>query len=72
MSGGEGTGRGMGDVRRTRHVGLGYVRVARDLWRVVDRHEGDGEWPVCVGPLYRTRGELLEDLDRYAREAWGY
>ncbi|MCD1645206.1 hypothetical protein [Aurantimonas coralicida] len=24
-----------------------------------------------VGPIYRTKTELLADLTRYAREAWG-
>lgn len=62
----------MSEVKRTRYAGLGYVQLTRGVWRVVDRHDGDGEVPRCVGPIYRTRAELLADLDAYAREAWGY
>jgi len=51
--------------RPTRYEGLGYAQIARGLWRIMDLHDGP---PRAVGPHYRTRGELLADLDAYARE----
>lgn len=54
----------------TRVSFLFYTRITPTLWRVVDRSDGAG--PIrCVGPLYRTKAELLADFDRYARDAWG-
>ena len=50
-------------IRPTRYRELGYRRDAPDLWRIVDRN-GD----AVVGPQYRTKAELLADLDRFAAE----
>lgn len=49
-------------MSETRYKELGYVHVTQNLWRLVDLATGH-----VVGPLYRTRAELLADLDRYAR-----
>lgn len=59
-------------IHKTRIAGLGYVKVSPTLWRVVDLHEGETDTPRTVGPLYRTKQELLADFDRYSKEAWGY
>lgn len=53
-------------VRETRYPELGFCKVQDGLWRVVARETGSH-----VGPLYKSRGELLADLERYAREGWG-
>lgn len=50
----------------TRFAQLGYRQDFRACWRVVDLESGSS-----VGPQYRTRAELLADLERYARENWG-
>lgn len=59
------------NVRSTRFPQLGYLQLDRALWRFVDISDGCTDPPRCVGPLYRTRSELLADLDRYASESWG-
>ena len=48
---------------RTRYPELGYRKEAPTLWRIVAI---DGE--SAVGPFYRTKAELLADLNRYAAE----
>lgn len=62
-------------IIKTRFAGLGYWHQGHGLWRVVDIHESvlnpEG-MPRTVGPQYTTKAELLADLDRYARESWGY
>jgi len=47
---------------RTRYAELAYEQHARDLWRIIDAETG-----AAVGPQYKSRAELLADLDRYAR-----
>lgn len=54
------------DVRRTRFPELGYRCDGPGLWRIYDISDHDRA--AAVGPQYRTRGELLADLDRYATE----
>lgn len=49
------------DIRPTRFRELGYRQDGARLWRVYDRETG-----CAVGPHYRSRAELLGDLDRYA------
>jgi hypothetical protein len=51
-------------IHPTRFEELGYAKLAPGLWRVVDTSAGD----AVVGPHYRTRVELLTDLERYATE----
>lgn len=58
-------------LHRTRFKGLGYIHQDKHLWRVVDLHDGINTVHV-VGPQYRSQSELLGDLDRYAKETWGY
>lgn len=48
---------------RTRYPELAYEQQDRDLWRIIDT---DGE--AAIGPQYKSRAELLADLDRFARE----
>jgi len=47
---------------RTRYAELAYEQHARDLWRIIDTETG-----AAVGPQYKSRAELLADLNRYAR-----
>lgn len=51
-----------GNDRPTRYPELGYRHQGSGLWRIVDNSSGSE-----VGPQYRTKAELLADLDRYAR-----
>lgn len=45
----------------TRYPELAYESVTRGLWRFVDVSTGSH-----VGPHYRTKAELLADLERFA------
>ena len=58
---------GYPEARQTRFAGLFYGQTAPSCWRVIDAHETRR---AAVGPVYRTREELLADLGRYARETW--
>ncbi len=49
----------------TRYAQLGYEKQGK-IWRVIDAATGS-----AVGPQYRTKAELLADLPRYAKDAWG-
>lgn len=44
---------------------LSYMKFSGD-WRLV--HGVPGSADAMVGPIYRTKAELLADLDRYAKE----
>jgi len=67
----------LGDRRKTRYStedgqALYYQRQGH-IWRIV---HFDPSMPVDkqysnVGPQYRSEKELLQDLHRYAIEAWG-
>lgn len=52
-------------IRPTRFATLGYRQDDTSLWRVYNM---DGDTPHAVGPHYRTKAELLADLERYANE----
>lgn len=56
------------NVRKTRFDGLGYLAPDKqgEPWRFVDTT--DSTRHAVVGPHYRTKEELLADLDRYAKE----
>lgn len=49
------------DTQPTCYPPLGYRRVDRSTWCYVDLSDG-----AVIGPYYRTRTELLADLERYA------
>jgi hypothetical protein len=51
-------------IRQTRYDQLGYVKHAANLWRFVVEDE-DGRTAV-TGPQYKSKGELLADLERFA------
>ena len=53
-------------IRPTRYDALGYRCDGRGLWRIYDVMELDSIG--AVGPQYRTKAELLADLDRYAKQ----
>jgi hypothetical protein len=54
-------------VRSTSFNRLGYVNLGKSLWRIVDLTDS----PACVGPMYKTKIELLCDLNRYATQTFG-
>lgn len=56
----------MNSCSPTRFKELGYRKTMPGLWRFVDAETG-----ADVGPQYRTKAELLADLERYARDSWG-
>lgn len=47
----------------TRYPELAYMRQAAGMWRFIDTETGQ-----YVGPVYRTRSELLSDLSNFHRE----
>lgn len=53
-------------VSRTRFPELGYEKHDAALWRIMDLT--DSGRAAAVGPHYRSKSELLADLDRYAAE----
>jgi len=53
-------------VIRTRYTELMYEQQATNLWRIIDVDGVDGQ--AAIGPRYKSRAELLADLDRFARE----
>ncbi len=53
-------------VMRTRFPELGYDKHDTALWRIIDLTDHPRVAPV--GPHYRSKAELLADLDRYAAE----
>jgi hypothetical protein len=48
--------------RPTRFAELQYTTYC-GIWRIVDAETGN-----TVGPVYKTKAELLADLERYAKE----
>ena len=48
-------------VRDTRFPELGYKQIDLNCWMVIDKSDYRQ-----VGPQYRTKAELLADLERYA------
>lgn len=56
-------------VHRTRFPELGYVKIDNACWQFIDLNQPDRM--AQVGPHYKTKVELLADLERYARESWG-
>ena len=53
-------------VNATRFTELSYQRVVAGLWRLIDNQTGNH-----IGPHYRTKRALLEDLERFASEIYG-
>lgn len=54
------------DWRPTRYAEFGYRQDADRIWRVIDAETG-----AAIGPYYRTKVELLVDLDGFARGRLG-
>ena len=64
----------MPSVELTPYASLAYAKIANGLWRFIDVSEGlpnDFGSMRCVGNQYKTKASLLEDMDRYAQDAWG-
>jgi hypothetical protein len=61
------------DARPTRFKGLGYMMLVPGCWRIVDleqtKYNADPmNAPSCTGPAYKTKAELLADLNRFATD----
>lgn len=52
----------MMQIYPTRYPELGYAQHGPNLWRIIDMETG-----AAIGPHYKSKTELLADLDRYAR-----
>lgn len=50
-------------IRPTRYKNLGYRQDDKDLWRFYDM-----ETESSVGYQYKSKSELMGDLERYAKE----
>lgn len=50
----------------TRFAELKYAQISRQEWSFFAT-----DTESRVGPIYRTKAELLADLTRYAKESWG-
>jgi hypothetical protein len=60
-------------IHRTRYENLGYFKIENNIWRFVDLQDRTpAQFPRAVGQTYRTKTELLADLERYATEVWSY
>ena len=58
----------------TRYEGLYFTRQDVGLWRIVDCHDNTPKkLSDCrfVGHQYKSKAELLQDLEPYAK-TWGY
>ena len=51
---------------KTRFDAIEYGRISGTEWSFFATETGSR-----VGPIYRTKAELLADLHRYARDSWG-
>lgn len=54
---------------KTRFPELGYEKQDSNLWRIIDMADGRNS---AIGPIYKTKGELLGDLNRFASEYYGW
>lgn len=54
----------------TRFRFIGLSRLEAGLWRWVSL-DGVGDAPSVIGPHYKSKGEALADLERYATDS-GY
>lgn len=58
-------------VTATRYPELGLAKVAGHIWRWVARESSGAAFDPysgCIGSSYRTKGEALADLDRFASD----
>ena len=62
-------GHAISDVRKTQYPELGYLKVGMACWRVIDLSDNPApdDSPIVIGPQYRTKTELLADLNRFAK-----
>ena len=49
--------------QHTRFEELGYTKIDTNLWRIVSMEDG-----AVIGPQYKTKTELLCNLESYATE----
>lgn len=58
-------------ITPTRYPELGIARITGSIWRFVARDDARASFGPnvnCVGSSYRTKGEALADLDRFASD----
>lgn len=61
-------GKTLRPLHHSERSGIYFVKLASDDWRHVD---ANSDRPATVGPIYKSRSELLADSNRYCRENWG-
>lgn len=54
----------------TRFVNLAYGQLPNGEWSHFSEERDPQGAPSRVGPVYRTKGEMLADTDRFANEVW--
>ena len=60
-------------VYKTRFPFLGYTKIDVGCWMILDISDDRYDSHIMqVGTHYKTKMELLADLERYATEVWGY
>ena len=56
------------ETRHTLETGVAYKHFAPGHWQHIDTNDGQN---APVGPVYKTKIELLIDDTRYQIEGWG-
>jgi hypothetical protein len=52
-------------------VEIRYAQVKHGLWRIFTKESTEEAWSN-VGPHYKTKSELVQDISRYAQDSWGF
>ena len=55
-------------TRHTKKTGVEFVKIADNHWQHIDTND---KRFAQVGPIYKTKMELLADHERYLRDNWG-
>jgi len=59
-------------VYETRYDRLGYSNMFPGRWKFIDLTDNGTPYTSSIGPNYHSRMELLSDLDRFAKEFFGF
>ena len=57
----------IGKVYITRYPELTFQEIEKGIWRIFSKWDDENKF-ACTGPVYRSKSELLCDLERFARE----
>ena len=55
-------------TRHTDETGIEFIKIAENHWQHIDTNDGSF---AQVGPIYKTKIELLADHERYLQDNWG-